>query len=383
VAIEGPLRELGIHDVFQLLDLSRKTGVLRVVSDLRHNEGKVYFDGGAVVYAEIRSNPHPLGTLLVRSGKIDEADLGRARDLQLRGDKRRLGQILVATGAITERELEHQVRQQIEEVMFELMNWHEGYFSYREGAVDEVPADLLVRIPTEALLMEGARRIDEWSQIERKIPDLGMVPALAPSQSGGEGDLDLLPSEWEVLVAIDGSRDVRAIAGRLGASEFETAKTLFGLESAGVLVLKERGGSSGGEASPIDLADLLHRAEAALDAAEVAAARAVLDPALGANPGEPRLHVLMGRAHLLVGHAVEAEESLRRALRLDPKLGTAHRLLGNALVLRGRLGEAVEWWERWLEIAKATGADGRERDRVRRAMMAARDLDAAVKVTHG
>ena len=28
MAIEGPLRELGIHDVFQLLDLSRKTGTL-------------------------------------------------------------------------------------------------------------------------------------------------------------------------------------------------------------------------------------------------------------------------------------------------------------------------------------------------------------------
>ena len=32
MAIEGPLRELGIHDVFQLLDLSRKTGMLRVTS---------------------------------------------------------------------------------------------------------------------------------------------------------------------------------------------------------------------------------------------------------------------------------------------------------------------------------------------------------------
>lgn len=28
--IEGPLRELGIHDVFQLLDLARKSGILRV-----------------------------------------------------------------------------------------------------------------------------------------------------------------------------------------------------------------------------------------------------------------------------------------------------------------------------------------------------------------
>ena len=67
----------GIHDVFQLLDLSRKTGILRVSSELRNNEGQVCFDGGAVVYAEIRSNPHRLGALLVHSGKIDEADLGR------------------------------------------------------------------------------------------------------------------------------------------------------------------------------------------------------------------------------------------------------------------------------------------------------------------
>ena len=43
MAIEGPLRELGIHDVFQLLDLSRKTGTLTVVSQLRDNEGVVLF----------------------------------------------------------------------------------------------------------------------------------------------------------------------------------------------------------------------------------------------------------------------------------------------------------------------------------------------------
>src|SRR2546422_6633730 len=134
MAIEGPLRELGIHDGFQLLDLSRKTGVLRVTSDLRHNAGTVYFDGGTIIFAEIRSNPHPLGALLLRTGKITEADLERGRDMQQRqGDKRRIGEILVALGAITPRELERQVRFQIEEVVFEMMSWREGYFSFKIG----------------------------------------------------------------------------------------------------------------------------------------------------------------------------------------------------------------------------------------------------------
>src|SRR5947207_3077318 len=195
MAIEGPLRELGIHDVFQLLDLSRKTGVLRVTSELRHNAGTVYFDGGTIIFAEIRTNPHPLGALLLRTGKITEADLERGRDMQQRqGDKRRIGEILVALGAITPRELERQVRFQIEEVVFEMMSWREGYFSFTEGPLTDVATDATVRIPTEALLMEGARRIDEWSRIEGRIPHLGVVPTPAAPAARPAAGVDELRS---------------------------------------------------------------------------------------------------------------------------------------------------------------------------------------------
>src|SRR5947208_11557370 len=151
MAIEGPLRELGIHYVCQRLALSRKTGMLRVTSELRHNAGTISFEDGAIVYAEIRSNPHPLGALLLRTGKITEADLERARDMQTRqGDKRRLGEILVSLGVITQREVERQVRFQIEEVVFEVMSWNEGYFSFNEEPETKVPTEVSVRIPVEA-----------------------------------------------------------------------------------------------------------------------------------------------------------------------------------------------------------------------------------------
>src|SRR2546430_17136801 len=111
MASEGPLRELGIHDVFQLLDLSRKTGVLRVTSELRHNAGTVYFDGGTIIFAATRTNPHPLGALLLRTGKITEADLERGRAMQQRqGGKRRNGGVLRALAAIPLPGRERQVR---------------------------------------------------------------------------------------------------------------------------------------------------------------------------------------------------------------------------------------------------------------------------------
>ena len=49
-----------------------------------------------------------------------------------------------------------------------------------EGPLTGVPADAMVRIRTETVLMEGARRIDEWSRIETHIPHLGVIPVLAP-----------------------------------------------------------------------------------------------------------------------------------------------------------------------------------------------------------
>src|SRR5207253_2035830 len=83
--IEGPLRELGIHDVFQLLDLSRKTGVLRVASELREDEGVVFFDNGRVVQATIRSTAMTTEMALLQAGRVTEADLVRARSRQPNG----------------------------------------------------------------------------------------------------------------------------------------------------------------------------------------------------------------------------------------------------------------------------------------------------------
>lgn len=377
--IEGPLRELGIHDVFQLLDLSRKTGVLRVTSELRHNVGTVYFGNGAIVFAEIKSNPHPLGALLLRTGKIGEADLERARDMQQRqGDRRRIGEILVSLGAISQRELQRQVRFQIEEVVFEVMSWNEGYFSFNEGATVDLPADATVRIPVEALLMEGARRIDEWSRIEKRIPHLGVVPAFAPPPESAEGELDLLPPEWEVLALVDGERDVRAIATALGRSEFEVAKTLFGLESAGLVVVIDAGGAKRGRTTvTADLAQLTARAEEALRANDAEAARAAAEQAAQLSPHDPAVHLLLGRAQLALGRTPEAAEEFRRTVRLDPLLAPAYRFLGYALVQIGRFAEALDQWEQWERLAPRVEGEAEKADDVRRARDAARILAGA------
>src|SRR5688500_16665470 len=119
--IEGPLKELGLQEVFQLLDLSRKTGMLRVTSRLKDDEGHVYFEDGRVVQANVRSKPN---------AAIDAA-------------------------SVTDRELERRLRGQVENAIFDLMSWREGHFLFEERDLADVPAETRVKIATESLLMES------------------------------------------------------------------------------------------------------------------------------------------------------------------------------------------------------------------------------------
>lgn len=386
MSIEGPLKELGIHDVFQLLDLSRKTGKLTVTSKIRHNRGSVFFRHGAIVFAEIESNPHSLGGLLVKAGRISEADVKRARDAQLKGDKRRLGEILVASGAISGREMERQVRAQVEEVIFELVSWQEGYFSFDERESVTPPVGASVSIPTGSLLMEGARRIDEWSRIERKIPHLGVIPGFAPlGEEQSDEHLDLLPPEWEVLSAVQPNRDVRGIAAVLGRSEFDVARAIFGLEATGILTLREATPESETDgAANLRLApDTIERAEVELEAGNLSAARELMEEACRAHPHEASAHLILGKVELAEKRVGKAEEHLRRALRIDPMLADAHRLIGDTLALAGNYSEATEWWQRWLTLSEHTRQEVRDVERVKEALRTVEKLDLLLENSGG
>lgn len=343
MAIEGPLRELGIHDVFQLLDLSRKTGVLRVSSELREDEGLVCFDGGRVVQATIRSKTLPVEMVLLQAGRITDSDLERARERRQNG---RAGQelvhLLVEVGAITHKELDRQLRLQLESVVFELMSWREGFFSFEERSREEMPGETLITVSTESLLMEGARRIDEWSRIADIVPNLAVIPELAPVDAGRDGAmLDLLPHEWQVLTMIDGERDLREIAAALARNEFEVAKIAYGLTMTEIIALR----------SP---------------------KRATPEP----DPSVIEMRLEAARAHTRAGRHAEAVDELRRAVQEDPLMSRAHLDLAFAAARVGDLAAARASWEHFLRMSQRDPAA----PLVQQALGALADLERALEV---
>jgi hypothetical protein len=179
MALKGTLGDFSLSDILQLIGLQRKTGVLVLSRD--DVQVSIGFEDGRVVHAESsdRTIEQRVGQLLVRIGKLTEARLDHALEIQ-RETLQRIGQVLVERGWTDRESLQRQLRLQVSETIFELFRWQDGEYDFRPDAEVDWDRELMVPIPCEQLIMEGAQMADEWPQIERAIPSRFAVLRLTP-----------------------------------------------------------------------------------------------------------------------------------------------------------------------------------------------------------
>lgn len=231
MAIKGSLREASLPDVLQLLSMGRKTGCL----SLSHKQsfGTIYFSLGRIAFASIVNRRDRLGDLLVTNGQLTREELDRAIRVQSEAPERRIGEILIALELITREELHQHIKRQIEEAVYHLFTWTQGSFSF-EPDVQPDEQDFVVSINPESLLLEGARRVDEWSQIEKKVPGFDSVFSLDRAHLASSA-VELTAEQEALVPLLDGIRDVQALVDASGLEEFEVGKALFGLATAGFI----------------------------------------------------------------------------------------------------------------------------------------------------
>jgi hypothetical protein len=340
MAIEGPLRELSLPDVLQLVHLSRKTGTLSVRNDGYPRPALLYFEEGAIVGARAPGEWSDIGRLLMLAGRLTMAQLDEAIAAQRRSPGRRLGELLVETQGVAAADVIKQLEFQVQETMFELVRWTEGHFRFEEAPPFD-PGRLRIRMATESLLLESLRRLDEWSELASGAPDTAVVPRLVES-AGSVGDvLQLAPTEWEVLAAVDGERTLRAIARELGRAEFEVAKAIFSLASSGVVELGKRPRDGSAPATRTGgLAAEVREIEQELEAGRHEAAERRVAELAGRYPERAEVELLRGRLAGARGEWGAAVASLKSAVGRDPLLASAYFHLGAAWLRTGELDRA-------------------------------------------
>jgi hypothetical protein len=181
MSFQGSISELPVPDIIQLVSVSGKTGMFMLIRG--SERGSIYLQNGRIVHAEIGS----------------------------------------VSG---------------EEAVYTLAIWSTGDFQFTPGKEsDKVTIDKT----NTSLLMEAARRLDEWKVLARKIPNVESIPVLKPRELGEP--VTLSPPEWTLVIRIDGRKTVEELARATASNSFETAKVLYGLVTSDLVDMRPNTGS--------------------------------------------------------------------------------------------------------------------------------------------
>src|SRR3989337_152582 len=131
MAFQGSLKELPLPDIIQLVSVSGKTGKFTLTRE--GDRGFIYLKNGQMVHATV-------------------SDL--------------IG----------------------EEAIYALAIWNQGEFQFSPA---EEPDRQTITKSNTNLLMEAARRLDEWRVLSRKIPSMELIPEFVVEQGQDRGQIQL------------------------------------------------------------------------------------------------------------------------------------------------------------------------------------------------
>lgn len=233
MGLEGTLKVFSLTDIFQMLGLQRKTGVLVVEGE--DDTVTISFLGGQVVAAEsaVRRLENRLGNLLIRAGYVTQEQLDHVLTVQDE-TQQRMGFLLVRERLVEPQELREALRLQIARIVYTAFRWSDGRFRFSQEGIVDYDADHMSPVSTDTILMEAAQMVDEWPLLERKVGALATTYRRAPGVEGlklvvgeknaPEGTLSVSKSEAETWRWIDGKRSVGDIMERAFLSDFEVLK---------------------------------------------------------------------------------------------------------------------------------------------------------------
>ncbi|HEV7240494.1 MAG TPA: DUF4388 domain-containing protein [Thermoanaerobaculia bacterium] len=281
MALEGTLRDFSLADIFQLIGLQRKTGVLTLRG--KDDTVTVTFLDGKVVGADSlnRRLENRLGHVLMKTGLLSQDQLNRALDIQ-KETLQRLGFILTHYGIISAESLRDAIQLQIMQIVYRLFRWKDGDYHFSQETTIEYDRDNVVPITAESILMEGARMIDEWPIIEKRVRSYDLVfrkkltdqeivvvgadetdeidfdtDSSRRRRGGGGGfgeKIRISQEEKSIYDLVDGTMTVSDIVEVSRLSEFDTNKALYELITRD-LIEEVRGASAAAvvaQATPVD-----------------------------------------------------------------------------------------------------------------------------------
>jgi hypothetical protein len=293
-------------DLFQWVSLAQKSGTMVVAH--QSVEKKIFFRNGRVISSASNDPREYLGQFLMSHGYLSEPELTKAMEVQ-RQSGILLGKILVMIDVISEEDLQRLMRRKAEEEIYDVFLWQEGSFHFIE---DELPKNEMIplQVDVTGIVMEGTRRVDEWSRIRQAVAGDDVVPVLQKAID----DASLTDVERTIINAVDGRRTIADIVLESRSSSFVVSSALYHRIREGEVRLIEAAPAPPAppvveEPAPVpaapmsedeEIVSLLTRAQGALKLRDFEKAQRLLRAAQNLDPNHPKVRTSVKGAETVI-----------------------------------------------------------------------------------
>lgn len=360
MSFQGDISSFSLGDVFQNLAANQKTGTLRIESSDR--ECFILFRDGKAVSASDNRNPS-IGEWLVEKELITPEGLEEALKRYKRAKKKSLGEILRDLGLLKIEDFNEYLLSLVQETIYEILSLETGTFEFLEGLEEDLPnrepLAAGLAFPAQSLLMEAARRTDDWQNIRRHMPsenEIYVVPQSTRDKLAAQSEDEVLR---ETAALLDGTLTLKRVIARLPYARFDCCRAIAQLISEKV-------------AKPLDAATLPKLATSKEDPREVLAC---LKTILEREPSNREILQKVAELSQRVGQRDEAsthwkqlanlfleessfreaEHCLARAIELNPKDLVAWQRLRDCVRREGNPTKLADFGLRFAEHFKALG----------------------------
>lgn len=243
--IRGDVEVFGLANLLQVLAQNQKEGVLTIFQG--NDKKSIHFGAaGMRLLATTRRKANSIGEILIRTGKISRTQLAALLEEQ-KTSGRRLGDLVARSGVLSKDDIDHALREQVAEEIYDLFGWKNSSFEFAEQRIlnpeaDNPLAEVLLNFNVTSLMLEAARRADEMERIRKVIPDNRHVPVRAgPEPKLDDPNLDRSVAEM-VWPLIDGTFSVTELVESALYPEFQVLSALYVLANQGALKFQARRG---------------------------------------------------------------------------------------------------------------------------------------------
>jgi hypothetical protein len=239
MALLGTLKGFGVTEIFQLISQQMKTGSLVLTSQ----NAKVviaFMDGMIQGLTSDKWDMDPRADILLKSGFINEKEFKAAIESEKK-NQAKWHEILISKGKLQQTFLDKATQVVIRTTLLDVFQWGEGIYRFEDWDLN-TEGLLTCNLPTEAVILDTLRSIDEWPLIKPKIPPVEYLPVtIIPITEEHVRIYDLSSVDTHIFDLIDGEKSVEAIVRESLETPYDALHAFVKLMDAGLVEVFPRG----------------------------------------------------------------------------------------------------------------------------------------------